>query len=234
MQPTAREWSVGPRLGPARRAPRTAAGRRPHRWRRRVCELRRQGTVGGRSGMTGVGHGTSPALRSDRGLHDTRSVALRNRSRDTALHGCRSTPPQARPLGSGRRRHRSARAGDVGLWKRRELIDEFAAFGQAPQRAAAGENFWGSVATQLGGSQVSVKSVVYASNADPHDYQSNTSTARAFATADYVILNGAGYDGWAAEAALRQPQPSARSSPSPTCWARRRGTTRTSGTARTT
>jgi zinc/manganese transport system substrate-binding protein len=61
----------------------------------------------------------------------------------------------------------------------------------------AGENFWGSIATQLGGSQVSVKSVVSDPNADPHDYQSDTSTARAFATADYVILNGAGYDAWA-------------------------------------
>jgi zinc/manganese transport system substrate-binding protein len=61
----------------------------------------------------------------------------------------------------------------------------------------AGENFWGSVATQLGGSQVTVKSVVTDPNADPHDYQSDTSDARAFATADYVILNGAGYDSWA-------------------------------------
>lgn len=61
----------------------------------------------------------------------------------------------------------------------------------------AGENFWGSVAAQLGGSQVTVKSVVSDPNADPHDYESDTSDARAFATADYVILNGAGYDGWA-------------------------------------
>jgi zinc/manganese transport system substrate-binding protein len=61
----------------------------------------------------------------------------------------------------------------------------------------AAENFWGSIATQLGGSQVTVKSVVSDPNADPHDYQSDTSTARAFATADYVILNGAGYDAWA-------------------------------------
>jgi zinc/manganese transport system substrate-binding protein len=61
----------------------------------------------------------------------------------------------------------------------------------------AGENFWGSVATQLGGSQVTVRSVVTDPNADPHNYQSDTSTARAFATADYVILNGAGYDAWA-------------------------------------
>jgi zinc/manganese transport system substrate-binding protein len=61
----------------------------------------------------------------------------------------------------------------------------------------AGENFWGSVGSQLGGSQVTVKSVVTDPNADPHDYQSDTATARAFATADYVILNGAGYDAWA-------------------------------------
>ena len=61
----------------------------------------------------------------------------------------------------------------------------------------AGENFWGSVAAQLGGSQVTVKSVVTDPNADPHDYESDTADARAFATADYVILNGAGYDSWA-------------------------------------
>src|SRR4029077_3525427 len=34
-------------------------------------------------------------------------------------------------------------------------------------------------------------------NADPHDYESNTGDARAFAQANYVILNGAGYDTWA-------------------------------------
>lgn len=60
----------------------------------------------------------------------------------------------------------------------------------------AGENFWGSIATQLGGSHVNVTSVVSDPNADPHQYQSNTDIARAFARANYVILNGAGYDGW--------------------------------------
>jgi len=62
----------------------------------------------------------------------------------------------------------------------------------------AAENFWGSLATQLGGSRVSVTSIVTDPNADPHDYQSSAGNARAFATADYVIVNGAGYDGWAA------------------------------------
>jgi zinc/manganese transport system substrate-binding protein len=61
----------------------------------------------------------------------------------------------------------------------------------------AGENFWGSLVTQLGGSHVNVTSVVTDPNADPHDYQSSASNARAFATAQYVILNGAGYDSWA-------------------------------------
>ncbi|HEV3123660.1 MAG TPA: zinc ABC transporter substrate-binding protein [Candidatus Dormibacteraeota bacterium] len=61
----------------------------------------------------------------------------------------------------------------------------------------AAENFWGSIVTQLGGSQVSVTSVVSDPNADPHDYESSASNARSFATARYVIVNGAGYDNWA-------------------------------------
>jgi zinc/manganese transport system substrate-binding protein len=60
----------------------------------------------------------------------------------------------------------------------------------------AGENFWGSIAAQLGGSKVSVHSVVTDPNADPHEYESSTTDARSFAEADLVILNGAGYDDW--------------------------------------
>ena len=60
----------------------------------------------------------------------------------------------------------------------------------------AGENFWGSLATQLGGSKVSVLSVVTDPNADPHEYETSTADARAFADARLVILNGAGYDTW--------------------------------------
>jgi zinc/manganese transport system substrate-binding protein len=61
----------------------------------------------------------------------------------------------------------------------------------------AAENFWGSLASQLGGSHVQVLSIVSDPNADPHEYESNTTDARAIATANYVIENGAGYDGWA-------------------------------------
>jgi zinc/manganese transport system substrate-binding protein len=60
----------------------------------------------------------------------------------------------------------------------------------------AGENFWGSIASQLGGSRVRVQSVVTDPNADPHEYESSTNDARAFAEAKLVILNGAGYDVW--------------------------------------
>ena len=59
------------------------------------------------------------------------------------------------------------------------------------------ENFWGSLVSQIGGSHVQVLSIVSDPNADPHEYESNTANARAFATADYIIVNGAGYDEWA-------------------------------------
>ena len=61
----------------------------------------------------------------------------------------------------------------------------------------AAENFWGSLITQLGGTRVSVTSIVSDPNADPHEYESNTANAIAIANAQLVIVNGAGYDTWA-------------------------------------
>ncbi len=61
----------------------------------------------------------------------------------------------------------------------------------------AGENFWGSIVSQLAGRAARVTSVVSDPNADPHNYESSADSARAFADADYVVLNGAGYDTWA-------------------------------------
>jgi zinc/manganese transport system substrate-binding protein len=60
----------------------------------------------------------------------------------------------------------------------------------------AGENFWGSIAHQLAGDHGRVQSVVTDPNADPHQYESSSNDARAFAEADLVVLNGAGYDDW--------------------------------------
>lgn len=63
-------------------------------------------------------------------------------------------------------------------------------------KVVAAENFWGSLVSQIGGSRVEVLSLVSDPNADPHEYESNAATARAVATADYVVENGAGYDSW--------------------------------------
>ena len=61
----------------------------------------------------------------------------------------------------------------------------------------AAENFWGSLISQLGGAHVQVLSIVTDPNADPHEYESNTADAQAITDANYVIVNGAGYDNWA-------------------------------------
>ena len=61
----------------------------------------------------------------------------------------------------------------------------------------AAENFWGSLAAQLGGDRVSVRSIIDNPDADPHDYEPTAADARAMAGAQLVIVNGIGYDAWA-------------------------------------
>jgi zinc/manganese transport system substrate-binding protein len=61
----------------------------------------------------------------------------------------------------------------------------------------AAENFWGSLAEQLGGSHVKIRSVIDNPDADPHDYEPTAADGRAVAGARLVIVNGAGYDAWA-------------------------------------
>ena len=60
----------------------------------------------------------------------------------------------------------------------------------------AAENFWGSLVAQIGGNKINLKVLITDPNADPHEYESSTNDARLFASANYVILNGAGYDSW--------------------------------------
>ncbi|HTT25755.1 MAG TPA: zinc ABC transporter substrate-binding protein [Thermoplasmata archaeon] len=66
-------------------------------------------------------------------------------------------------------------------------------------QVVAGENFWGSLVSQLGGNLTDVLSIVSNPNADPHDYESNASDAAAISRANFVILNGVGYDDWATQ-----------------------------------
>ena len=48
-------------------------------------------------------------------------------------------------------------------------------------QVVAGENFWGSLISQLGGSRTQVLSIVTDPNADPHEYESNSQNAQAVA-----------------------------------------------------
>ncbi len=66
-----------------------------------------------------------------------------------------------------------------------------------PLQVVAAENFWGSIAAQVGGSHVHVTSIIVDPNADPHSYEPTAADARTVAQAQYVIVNGAGYDPWA-------------------------------------
>ena len=67
----------------------------------------------------------------------------------------------------------------------------------APIPVVAAENFWGSLVTQLGGTQTSVTSIVTDPNTDPHEYEANTTDAVLITNAQLVIVNGVGYDDWA-------------------------------------
>lgn len=67
----------------------------------------------------------------------------------------------------------------------------------SPIQVVAAENFWGSIASQVGGSHVHVTSIIVDPNADPHSYEPTAADTRTVVQAQYVIVNGAGYDPWA-------------------------------------
>ena len=64
-------------------------------------------------------------------------------------------------------------------------------------RVVAAENFWGSIAAQLGGNRVQVTSLIHNPATDPHDYEPTPADARALAGAQLALVNGVGYDPWA-------------------------------------
>ncbi len=66
----------------------------------------------------------------------------------------------------------------------------------APIAVIAAENFWGSIAAQLGGRHADVTSIISNPNTDPHDYEPTAQDAIKMATAELVIENGVGYDPW--------------------------------------
>ncbi|MHB9445434.1 metal ABC transporter solute-binding protein, Zn/Mn family [Mesorhizobium sp. RSR565B] len=60
----------------------------------------------------------------------------------------------------------------------------------------AAENFYGDLARQIGGSNVTVTSILANPDDDPHLFETSPSTARTIADAKIVIYNGADYDPW--------------------------------------
>jgi zinc/manganese transport system substrate-binding protein len=66
-----------------------------------------------------------------------------------------------------------------------------------PLSIVAAENFYGDIARQIGGREVVVTSILSNPDQDPHEFEANPSTARAFTSAAVVIYNGADYDPWA-------------------------------------
>jgi zinc/manganese transport system substrate-binding protein len=72
-------------------------------------------------------------------------------------------------------------------------------------QVVAAENFWGSIASQLGGDHVHVVSIITNPNTDPHSYEPTAADARAVAGAQMVIENGIGYDPWAGQLLSADP-----------------------------
>ena len=69
----------------------------------------------------------------------------------------------------------------------------------------AAENFWGSIAEQLGGTKVTETSIISNPNTDPHDYEPTASDARTISMAKLVVVNGIGYDPWASKLLAANP-----------------------------
>jgi zinc/manganese transport system substrate-binding protein len=65
-----------------------------------------------------------------------------------------------------------------------------------PVKILAAENFYGDIATQIGGANVAVASILSSPDDDPHLFEASASTAKALAAAKIVIVNGVDYDPW--------------------------------------
>lgn len=70
------------------------------------------------------------------------------------------------------------------------------AVASASVHIVAAENFYGDVAQTIGGSDVTVTSIMNNPNQDPHLFNASPAVAIAIAKADIVVENGVGYDAW--------------------------------------
>jgi zinc/manganese transport system substrate-binding protein len=65
-----------------------------------------------------------------------------------------------------------------------------------PVKMVAAENFYADLATQIGGPNVVVTSILSNPDDDPHLFEASPDTAKALTDAKVVIVNGVDYDPW--------------------------------------
>src|SRR6202789_3914765 len=79
-----------------------------------------------------------------------------------------------------------------------------------PVKIVAAENFYGDIASQIGGANVAVTSILSNPDDDPHLFEASASTAKALADAKIVIANGVDYDPWMEKLLAANKAPSRR------------------------
>ena len=72
-----------------------------------------------------------------------------------------------------------------------------------PVKVVAAENFYGDLASQIGGANVAVTSILSSPDDDPHLFEASPETAKALGDAKVVIVNGVDYDPWMEKLAQR-------------------------------
>ncbi len=70
------------------------------------------------------------------------------------------------------------------------------AFAAGPIPVVAAENFYGDVAHQIGGADVTVTSILNNPDEDPHLFEASPSVARVISRARFVVYSGIDYDPW--------------------------------------
>jgi zinc/manganese transport system substrate-binding protein len=65
-----------------------------------------------------------------------------------------------------------------------------------PVKVVAAENFYGDMASQIGGANIAVTSILSNPDDDPHLFEASPETAKALSDAKVVIVNGVDYDPW--------------------------------------
>lgn len=72
-------------------------------------------------------------------------------------------------------------------------------------RVVASTDVWGDIVQQIGGSAVSVDSIITDPDRDPHEYQANSRDQLAVSRAQLVVVNGGGYDDFLSQMLTNAP-----------------------------